>query len=384
MQKAYAVVGSWNFRASEKGFGVYDYDIPTGTFTLLKLYDPSVSAGQQCFDPKRNILYIVDECEGRPSAAGVGGFVRAYAFNPNDGSLQFINEQCVYMTKPAYMCLDKSGEYALVAAHTGRGYVTKVARNADGTIGSRVLYEDVGIALLKVNHNGSLGEVCDVVLYDGLSLNPLQVHAHPHSIVPSPSGELFIACDKGLDKIYTYKLDRQNGKLISLAEKSMPYASAPRYSVFHPFLPVWYENNETSNDLYVFRYDETTGELDEIEHVPLCEDLSGKISPSDIAVSHDGKYLYASVRGANVIVVFGINPVTGALERLQMIRCVGEPRGLCISPDGRFLFSADNDISSVHQFSIADDGSLSDTGILYDAVYASNINILVFSGAAKD
>ena len=377
-EKAYAIVGSWNFKPSQKGFGLFGYDEKTGELNHIKHYDSQVSAGQHFFDKKRNILYVVDECEGKPDSYGGGGFVRSYLFDHESEEFEFLNEKCVFMTKPAYFWLDISGRYAVVAPHTGRGVVTKVVKHEDGSYGSETLFDDVGIVLMKINDDGSLGDVCDVILYDGITENKAQVHAHPHSIVGSPNCEIYFACDKGLDMIYSYKIDREKAKLIALAETKMEYMTAPRYSAFHPTLPILFENNETSNDLFAFKYDENTGVLEIVSKVKLCGDSTEKISPSDVLVSPDGKYLYASVRGVNEIAVFSIEQETGALDKVQNISTEGSPRGLCISPDRRFLFAAYCDISSVACFSVSEDGRLLDTGKSYFSDYAANMSIITY------
>lgn len=377
-KKIFAVVGSWNFKESEKGFNVFDYDIQTGELSDKKHYDSTVGAGQQYFDKKRNVLYIVNECMGKPGALGGGGFLRAYAVDPETGMLSFMNEKCVLMTKPAYFWLDKSGDYGVVAAHTGRSCVTKIVRDDKNNFKSKVIFEDVGIALIRIKEDGSLGEISDIVLYDGLTPNQLQVHSHPHSIMGSPSGEIYFACDKGLDMIYSYKIDRKKGKIIPLEEKKMAYATAPRYSVFHPRLKVLYENNETSNELFTFNFDENTGRLETLVVSPLCKETDEKIRPSDLEISKDGQFLYAAVRGVNKIVVFSLDYKTGVPTRIQIISNPGGPRGLCISPDGRFLFIADNSASLVRKFIIAEDGTLSDTGKAYASQYAANIGFMVF------
>ena len=370
--KTVALVGTWNFRPGEKGIFVFDYDPETSGMTPIGYYDPEVSAGQQFYDPKRRVVYFVDECEGHPGELPGGGYVRAYRLT-QEGTLEFINEQCVFMVKPAYVWLDPSGEYAMVAAHGGRNAISKVVYHADGSFGSCVQYEDVGMALLRVKEDGSLGEVCDIVLHQGITPLKTQVHAHLHSVYGSPDGEIYYACDKGLDMIYSYKIDRERGKLIRMAEKKMDYATAPRYGAFHPSLPVFYENNETSRFLFAFRYDKNSGQLIEIAKVSLCEDE--EISPSDIVVSPDGKYLYASVRKVNKIAVFALDQ-QGIPEKIQEFNSVGSARGLALSPDGRFLLGACDATNEVRSFVIGADGTLKDLGLSVPAAHAANIQLI--------
>lgn len=371
-KKTYALVGTWDFRPGEKGIFVFDYNIETAEMTQIGYYDPSVSAGQQYYDPKRNVVYFVDESEGHPGELPGGGYVRAYRLT-GEGKLEFINEQCIFMVKPSYVWLDPSGKYAMVSAHGGRNAITKVVYHADGSFGSSVQYEDVGMALLRINEDGSLGEVCDIVLHQGITPLKTQVHAHLHSVYGSADGEIYYACDKGLDMIYSYKIDRERGKLIRMAEKKMDYATAPRYGAFHPALPVFYENNETSNYLFAFHYDKNSGYLSEIAKVSLCEDEV--TSPSDVVVSRDGKYLYASIRKVDKIAVFALDE-QGIPTKIQEFNSIGSARGLALSPDGRFLLGACDATNEVRAFAIASDGKLEDTGLSVPAAHAANIGIV--------
>lgn len=51
-KKAFAVVGGWNFKASEKGFCVFNYDMLTGELSNRQHYDNDVGARQQFYDSK--------------------------------------------------------------------------------------------------------------------------------------------------------------------------------------------------------------------------------------------------------------------------------------------------------------------------------------------
>ena len=376
MKKAFAVIGSWGFGNGPKGLTVYKYDSATGQLTDPVRYDETVSAGHQCYDPKQKILYVADEVDNHPGEAGGGGYVRAYRVEEETGQLSFINEVCVLMTKPAYLALDSSGGYLLAACHTGRGYVTKVVHDAQGNWTSAVYYDDAGVVLVRINEDGSLGPVCDVAVHAGLTRNKKQVHAHPHSVVGSPDGQVYFACDKGLDRIYSYRINREEGKLIPLTVSEMPFGTAPRYSAFHPNLPVWYENNEGDDRVYAFGYDAATGALKILSTVNLSKgDESANASPSDITVHPNGRFLYAASRGLSSITVCAIDEC-GGITYLESVDSVFPVRGFCISPDGRYLLAACEGKNLVKIFSIREDGRLSDTDREYPADGAANVQII--------
>lgn len=379
MDRYYLIAGAWNFDPVDKGINVFAYDCESGEISFLKNYDPQVGAGQQCFDAKRQIVYVVDECENHLGETGGGGFVRAYRLRGN-GDLEFINETCVLMSKPAFVFLDKSGAYLLVACHSGRANVTKVIHDAKGNWNSAVLYDDAGVALIRINEDGSLGSVCDVALHEGLTANKRQVHAHPHSVTGSPDGSVYYVPDKGLDRIYAYRVNRESGKLICLGQKEMEYATAPRYGAFHPTLPVYFENNETGTKFYAFHYDSKSGYLEEINHVEICEPGGG--APSDIALHPNGKVLYTAVRSDKnpLIQAIRIDSETGTVTIEQTIGSGKSARGLCVSPDGRFLFAASDGAHQILRFPIDAIGHLGNGAVAAENIAcAANVRILKIS-----
>jgi 6-phosphogluconolactonase (cycloisomerase 2 family) len=132
-------------------------------------------------------------------------------------------------------------------------------------------------------------------------------------------------------------------KLVLLSETIVETGSAPRYGVFHPTLPIFYENNETNPVLFAFQYDTDSGKLRRIGELSLRDGLeenadSVKINASDIVMHPDGKRLYVSLRGLNTVVAVDLDN-EGAMYVKQHINCGGKnPRGLCLSPDTRYLF----------------------------------------------
>jgi 6-phosphogluconolactonase (cycloisomerase 2 family) len=197
-----------------------------------------------------------------------------------------------------------------------------------------------------------------------------------HSVVGDPTSELFVVCDKGVDKVYTFGIDRENGKIIYKSQFKANERSAPRYSVFHPTLPIVYENNENVTYIHTFKYDVESGELELLATTDLLQEHGGKGMPSDIAISQNGKFLYACTRGANILSVFSLDE-NGIPTLIQTSPCGGEgPRGMKISPDGKFVFIANLESGSVAVFKINDDGTVSDTGRRTEAPCPGNISIV--------
>ena len=342
MTRYLLTLGTQNFRDPGNG-GIHTciFDDADSSFSFIAHADPQVMAGQQYYDSARSILYICDEVDGHYGRKAGGGRLYAYRLDAASGQLTLINWISTLMTKTCYVWPTASGKYLMVANHTGSTAATKIIRNDDGSIGNALIYEDGGLVLVRLNDDGSLDRVVDYVTYPEQLKNGKIEHTHCHSVMADPSGRIFYSCDKGLDMIYSYQVDEENGRIIRKAETVMDYKTAPRYMCFHPFMDVMYQNNETSNYVFAFRYDRNTGALQEICRNTLIDEPYEKMMPSDIVITHNGKYVYVGTRNTSRIVCFATDENSGALSKIQTVDTFeSNTRGLGISPDDRYLFAA--------------------------------------------
>lgn len=397
-QKIYAYVGNWSFQprpAKGKGISIFEYDPEDGDLKLKETIRPDVAAGQLYLDAERKILYAVDERGERRGEIGGGGYVLAFRIDSTTGQLTLINEKESLSPEPAYLHLDKSKKF-LVACHMCDPFhVTKIRKHENGSYSNEVLFCDTGLVLFRINDDGSLGDVCDVAITEGtggkgprsqVNIDPVSGHiqlveviSRVHCVVPSPSGEIFAACDKGMDRIYTYRIDRENGKLVHLhtwiAEE---VACFPRYCAFHPVLPIYYANNENYAGINTFSYDDATGKLELLKKLFLLPEdpgiVEGKpVGAQDIMVHPNGRYLYCTLNGLHLIVVCELDE-NGMPAVKQVVKSNGKmPRGIRLSPDHRFLLSGNMVSGDITTFAVDADGTLTFTGNVFEAVSPSAI-----------
>lgn len=355
MEKQYAFVGSWSFKPGEKGLSIYTYTPETGALQFLRRIHPEISVGNQYIDREKGLLYVTDESASVRNGT-VGGGVKVFQI----GGEAVLTDLCsvdTLLPKPSYFAVDASGDFALVAHHSDRGRVTKLVEKEDGTFSSETVTDDAGLVLFRRNGDGSLGEVCDVALTHGGEPYGQHPFSHQHCINADPSGRFYLVCDKGQDKIYAFKLDRKRGKLILMHTTKVQENYAPRYVAFHPNRNLVYENNEKQPVLLAFHYDPETGVLEQMDSLSLLG--SGEEGDwADMVMHPSGKWLYASVRGANKICVVELDE-TGRMRLKQKLDCGGEnPRGLCLSPDGQHLLCANLWDNTLCVFSVMQDGTL--------------------------
>lgn len=146
---------------------------------------------------------------------------------------------------------------------------------------------------------------------------------HTHFIGKTPDG-YFAVCDLGTDTLAFYDDD-----LNLISESKVPLGYGIRHLVFSKDGKYIYTINELVPSISVFGYKEGAATLLNTVKIE-CE--NGNASGAAIRLSQDGKYLYVSVRGENIICVYEISGEN--LKILQKFDCGGDsPRDFDIICD---------------------------------------------------
>jgi 6-phosphogluconolactonase (cycloisomerase 2 family) len=381
LNKSYAIVGNWDFGLSPKGISTYVYHPDNGKLSHIDTIMESVCATQVSLDEERGVVYVVDSRENLEGQAGGGGYVLAFQIDSETGMLHLINRKETLGSVPDFLCLDQRNQFLLVAHHTSHNCVTQIIRGQDGSFQTKVCFDDASLVLFRLNEDGSIGDICDVSV-PSADIGLDGVSSHLHFVMHNPNGDFFIVCDKGLDRIYTYHLDAKKGKLKFLQEIQDEPGSFPRYAVFHPKLPLVYVNHERNAILDTYLYDTSSGKLMKLASTSLLFDWLIKkecpaVEAADLAMYPGGQYLYASVRGLDVIAVMELDAYGGLILK-QNIDCGGKnPRGLCVSVDGRYLFALNGDSQTIATFVIEKDGRLRRTPFLVHANKSACMKLLM-------
>ena len=279
--------------------------------------------------PNRKNLYAVSEGRGKDDS-----LVNAFQIDPRSGKLPLLNRQPSGGAGPCHVQVDQSGRDVLVAN-----------------------YNSGSSSVFPIDGWGALGSNSAFVQDTGSSVNPQrQAGPHAHCIVTSPDDRFAFVCDLGLDKILVFKFDPLKG---TLETNDLPFAkvrpgSGPRHMAFHPNGRFAYVINEMASTLTGFEYDPSLGVLGKIEEVDLLPaDFKGQNTGAEVAVHPSGRFVYASNRGDDTIVVLGCNPGTGRLTFIERVSAGGRtPRQFKIDPTGGWLLAADQDSGNIAVFSI--------------------------------
>ena len=379
-KKSFAYVGNWGYdvNAPEHGFGIFAYDRDSGELESIGHAFDDIRIGGPCMHPTKNVLYAPDE---RAEVLEEGGSqLVAIRLDPDTGAMTEINRVPSFGNAPSYVAVDGSGKYLLSANHAMGGVITCTRRNAEGGFEVFHKYDEANIALFPINEDGSIGPVCDVCVIEGSSILRSQKSSHPHSVMASPDGNVFVVGDLGADRVYAFTIDAEHSRLVKTADWSAVPGSSPRYSAFHPTLPLVFVNNETRPYISTFRYT-SAGQLEHVGDwytLRDCDTPDDKTLISDIRIHPSGKYIYNLVRGYEVISVLQVNESDGSLKVIQTLPVVGEwPKGCAVSPDGRFFYLCAKRSGFTALYSIAEDGTLTYTGKTFPDFNPANVTFFI-------
>ncbi|HKO52517.1 MAG TPA: lactonase family protein, partial [Polyangiaceae bacterium] len=305
----FVYVGSTNGQIS-----IFTLDAALGKLTLVK----SVPAGNYpsflAFDPTLAHLYAVNEADAK---------VASFSVDAKTGDLTFLNRVASGGGAPAFVSVDRSGKYLMVANYNG------------GT--TRVF---------PITADGSLGPPSD-------DKSP---GMNSHMILTDPGNKFAFVMNKGSDTVTQYVFDASNGTLMPNAVPSVMTAagSGPRHLAFHPSGKYAYLIAETNDTLSAYAYNAQLGQLTFLESKSTLPAgvAGGSNSCAEIVVAPSGKFAYGSNRGHDSIARFAIAEATGKLTFIDTTPSGGSvPRSFTLSADGELMLVA-NESGNVTSFMV--------------------------------
>ena len=302
---------------TQKGEGIYVYEFDRSNFSYkeLQIFTNKNSPSFLEFHPNKQFLYSANEDNHT---------ISAYKIDQKTAKLTLINEKSSVGKGPCHVSIDPKGRFIYVSNY-GSGQLT----------------------VYLLNKDGSIGELADAIQDKGTgSQKP-----HMHSVIPSADGKFIYASDLGIDKIMVYLVDQKTGKLTPGA---VPYAEVktgdgPRHFAIHPNGNFGYSACELTSVVNSFQIVKNTGALIPLERVSMVPaDFSGKTFAADIHFSPDGKFLYASNRGHESIVVYAVDAKTGKLTPVGYPETQGKhPRNFLVDEKGELVYVTNRDNNNV-------------------------------------
>ncbi len=386
-QTLYAYVGSWTQGPFGVGGGggiqVYAVDMSDGSLTQVSRTGPefeNLNAGYLCISPDGRFLYSTNEIKNLNSEFGGGGGLLSFSINRNDGSITHMNTQPSMGVNPAYITIDATGTRVLTSNHGNYDPVVRVTERK-GVPKIEKVYDDGTVAIYPVRDDGTLAPASDVVVLERLSgPDPIaQQSAHAHSVNFDPSNSFVIVCDKGADRIYTYRVDPGSFTLTDEKFFETVPGISPRHSAFHPTRPYVFVINERASTVSSLEYDASTREVNHIQSIAtIPSDFTTRNTTADIRVHPNGRFVYGSNRGHDSIAIYSVDEATGELMTIDIVSTLGQtPRGFNFDPSGRYIFVANQGSNSIVTFEVnPDSGMLTPTGAEAEALKPACIKFL--------
>lgn len=179
-----------------------------------------------------------------------------------------------------------------------------------------------------------------------------------HCCELEPGGRVLLAAGISQDKVFVY--ETCEGRITTdnpIGEIALHKDAGPRHLKFHPLQSYLYVITEYSNEIYGYLYEKKDDKpfftcIQIISTLP--EGFTGESFGSGIAISSDGRFLYAANRGADTIAVFDID-TKGVLKKIQDISCRGNhPRHIALTEDDSCLMIANQRSNRVILYAVDD------------------------------
>jgi 6-phosphogluconolactonase len=334
-----AYVGTYTTKTNSKGIYEIQFDSATGKMSAVEVAGDTKDPSWVVLHPSGKYLYSVNEM-------GKASTVSAFAIDSKHGKLTLLNQLPSLGEDPCYLSFDRTGKFLFVANYTS-GTVAAFPILADGKLGEHTGLEQ---------DSGTLGP--NKERQDG---------PHAHFIAPSEQNRFVYVADLGLDRVLIYEFDSAKGTLgrvgTNTAAELKP-GTGPRHIAFSNDGKFMYVVGEMESTVTVFANENQESFRAIQTERMLSSGFSGRNDAAEIEIHPNGKFLYASNRGHDSIVLYAIDQQSGLLRQIADVPTGGkEPRHFAIDPTGTFLLAENQLSDTIMEFRInPTTGELTPTG----------------------
>lgn len=337
-----------------RGIHLFKVDRTTGELSPTGIFEMGTSPSCLTLNSTGTRLYSANESDRQGERNE--GTVSAFAINPRDGKLELLNSVRSGGAGPTYVSVHPCGRFLLVANYFG-GSVAVVPILADGRLAKAT---DIKIAAGKIGPARATNAPPGSFAYSGHD------GTHAHMVQADPTGRFVLHVDLGLDRIFVWKFNEQQGTLAPSdpPSVSLPPGDGPRHFHFHPNGHWLYSLQEEGSTIVLFDYDAQSGRLTPRETVSaLPPNFAGSNFCSEILVSGDGRFVYAGNRLHDSIGIFSVG-TNGSLSYAGETWTRGDyPRSFNFDPTGQFLYCCNQRGDNITSFHVdRNTGDLTFTG----------------------
>jgi 6-phosphogluconolactonase len=316
------LIGTFSQRGSE-GIYAYKFDPSTLQIDLQSTNADGESPSFLVFHPNNTWVFAAYRA-GQPAIPKQGSIV-AYTLDKAEGRLHKISTQASGGEGPCHISVDPLGHY-LYVSH----------------------YQSGNLVIFRIGTDGSISPPIRKIQHLGSGPNKTrQEAAHLHAAIPSADGRFLYVSDLGMDLVEVYRvqdLASTNPDVTPIQTYQHRPGAGPRHLKLSSNGKFAYVIEELSSSIVQFSVDQKTGKLHFIDHQLLFPKAPQANWASELALSSDGRFLYAANRSNNRICMYKVNPKSGKLKRLGDVDSGGRtPRHFFIDPAGHFVFVANQD-----------------------------------------
>lgn len=321
MKEKWVAYVSTYTRDNDKGIRIYDVDVKNGR----------IEERDQITITNSSYVTISHKGEFVYSITDMG--VESFKITP-DGGLVELNKASINGMRGCYLSTDYEDKFLFVAG-----------------------YHDGKITVLRLNEDGSIGEITDEIFHRGLgSIAERNFRPHVGCVKMTRDNTFLCAADLGVDHVKIYRLDHETGKLKLADIVRCEQESAPRYIKFRRDGKFAYIIHELSNtiDVYSYHIENNQPVFDLIQKVPTLNDYhAGGSAACAMKFSFDNKYLFCSNAGDNSVGAFKIDDETGMLTKCFVLPVSGDyPKDVAVFPDGKHLISLNHESDTMSFFNL--------------------------------
>ena len=262
--------------------------------------------------------------------------ITSFAIDPVDGSLSALGTARLPASTP-YVATDRSGRFLFSVANIG-----------------------ATLAVSGIDNQGRIERYASQVLHIGHKLHCIAVDTSNAHVYVSSTDDC---------AIHQFDFDAIKGCLVPCDPPTVTLNAGgdPRHMISSPDGRFLYVTTEAGGRVACFAVDATSGCLTEQPDIAMMPtDFAGGSSTADIHLTRDGRFLYASERVLNTIVVYGVDQSTGALSRIETVDIEGVPRVFAIAPDDSFMLVAEQDTGTISAYAIDHDTGKLAKGVQFE------------------
>lgn len=320
--KYMAYVGSYSYNGQAKGITVYDVNVEKGRFIPRCEVLVDNSSYLTASNDSKTLYSIADE--------GVVSF-RIH----ENGAITRLNTANIKGMRGCYLSTDKEDKYIFVSG-----------------------YHDGKSTVLRLNKDGSVGEIVAGVFHKGLgSVAERNFRPHVSCTRRTPDNKFIMVADLGIDQIKIYHFDEKDEEMILVDAIRCDLESAPKGFRFSSDGKFFYLLYELKNVIDVFTYE--TGErqpkIEKIQTISTTgpKPLTQLTAACSLRFSNDEKHMFCGNAGDNTVTVYNRDPKTGLLEYLCCLPISGSyPKDICVFPDDRHIASVNHENGSITFFNV--------------------------------